>query len=207
MPALRLWRILVAVFLAVILVWSASASAALPAFAAGETDTQPSIELDTATSLNAGMLPLALPLSCTPATIETGIDCGMADMCGLDPCLCGNPDAWGACACNGTRQTAVEFEVIALDPEVASVLQLGESWWLLPNKAGETTIAVTATLPHHLPTTRNVQLYVDAPLPPPLFWCVLGLIVAALLIFTLLIIVKKKAEKRLRRITDDKADI
>ena len=44
-----------------------------------------------------------LPVECSPSSITVGVKCGMTDMCGLDPCLCGKADEYGACACNGRK--------------------------------------------------------------------------------------------------------
>ncbi|MDR0500392.1 MAG: hypothetical protein LBG97_03990 [Coriobacteriales bacterium] len=185
----------------VLLIWAISlltTTAATSAFATdkSETDILPVITLSAPTRLDVGLLPVGLPLECSPSTIQTGIDCGMEDMCGLDPCLCGNPDEWGACACNGVRQTDVELDINVVNSEVASILRLGDSWWVLPSSSGETMITVTATLPHYATSTTSVQLHVDAPLPPPVFWCVLGFIIAALLLFMITIIVKKKSRTK-----------
>ncbi len=68
----------------------------------------------------------------SPSTIEVGIDCGMADMCGLDPCLCGAVDAWGACACNGTTN---------LEPECSYELLGNGGVWTLPFGDGVLLIA------------------------------------------------------------------
>jgi hypothetical protein len=157
------------------------------------------ITLEAPASLEAGMVPVPVPLECTPRTIETGIDCGMADMCGLDPCLCGNPDAWGACACNGTRTTTVELEVLVADAAVADVVRVGDAWWLLPNGTGDTTVIVTATLPHHAAATKTLPLHVEAPFPPSVFWCAIGLAVAALLLLALVFLTRKRAQDRLAK--------
>ncbi|MCH4184850.1 MAG: hypothetical protein LKF61_05120, partial [Eggerthellaceae bacterium] len=46
---------------------------------------------------------IALPVNTDPDSIQTGVPCGMLEMCGQDPCLCGSVDSYGACACNGLQ--------------------------------------------------------------------------------------------------------
>lgn len=66
-----------------------------------------------------------LPVSCKPDSIETGIPCGMDEMCGQDPCLCGAVDDWGACACNGTRTTRPSW-ALSLDADAGETVHLVE---------------------------------------------------------------------------------
>ena len=54
------------------------------------------------TELSMGSFDVAyLPLEIDPSSAQAGISCNMDGMCGLDPCLCGEMDEWGYCACNG----------------------------------------------------------------------------------------------------------
>jgi ABC-2 type transport system permease protein len=170
-----------------------------------ETESQvgAAVILEAPANLAVSILPVALPLAYLPESIEGGIDCGMADMCGLDPCLCGNPDAWGACACNGLRKTAVQIGVVVTDPTVATVLRIGDAWWLLPLGQGSTALEVQASLPHHLPASATIELRVDTPIPPPVIWCVTGV---ALLVLVVAVVVRVVRKLNARRVHKDLLD-
>ena len=92
---------------------------------------------------------LELPVNCTPDSIEVGIDCGMVEMCGIDPCLCGAVDAYGACACNGTQQVDVSYEVTFAEGGVAKLVEWNGVQYLVPLGAGEVQATVTASLQHY----------------------------------------------------------
>ena len=123
---------------------------------------------------------LELPASCTPESIEVGIDCGMVEMCGIDPCLCGAVDAYGACACNGTRQVDVSYEVTFADGGVATLVEWRGVQYLVPLGSGDVQATVTASLQHYEDATATVTVHVTG-------WTALdvakvaGLLLAALL--------------------------
>ena len=93
-----------------------------------------------------------------PAAVEQGIDCGMPDMCGLDPCLCGAADAWGACACNGTEEVPASISYASSDPSVASVEEAFGVTWIVPHGAGDAVITVSADLPHYKSASCEVEV-------------------------------------------------
>ena len=64
-----------------------------------------------------------LPVNCSPESIRTGIPCGMTEMCGQDPCLCGSVDEWGMCACNGTEEVRPTWE-LSLDGDASGMVHL-----------------------------------------------------------------------------------
>lgn len=104
-----------------------------------------------------------IPIISNPATIEVGIPCDMDWMCGLDPCLCGTPDSWGACACNGLETIAPTYTFSSSDESVVRVITLGDQRWLVPMGTGETKITVTAHLQHYSDATSETTVVV-APL-------------------------------------------
>jgi hypothetical protein len=132
--------------------------------------------------ITLGLLPKRLDITCSPASIQTGIDCGMADMCGLDPCLCGQPDEYGACACNGTRETLPSLSLASDDTNTVRIMRFGDGWWLVPWAVGSTEVVLRAGLPHHTGTDLSVAVTVDAPLPPVALYAGILLTLLALLI-------------------------
>jgi hypothetical protein len=126
----------------------------------------PELELTVPQQVTLGLLPERLEPGLSPVSIQAGIDCGMADMCGLDPCLCGKPDAFGACACNGTREVSPQLIVTSGDSAVVMVVGLGDRHWLVPLANGETELSLAATLVHHTDASAQIPVRVDAPLPP-----------------------------------------
>lgn len=91
----------------------------------------------------------ALPVACDPESIQVGVPCGMTEMCGQDPCLCGRVDEYGACACNGTREAKPTYTVEFDTPGVAFAVELFGTTYLVPLGSGETQVTVVASLPHH----------------------------------------------------------
>lgn len=74
-----------------------------------------------------------LPASCSPESIRVGIPCGMTEMCGQDPCLCGSVDEWGMCACNGTEEVRPTW-ALSLDGDAGGMvhlLSLGERTYVV----------------------------------------------------------------------------
>lgn len=123
----------------------------LPACAAdADVDELLQLELSAAETVELSRTGvLALPVSCTPDSIEVGIDCGMVEMCGIDPCLCGAVDAYGACACNGTQQVDVSYEVTFAEGGVAKLVEWRGVQYLVPLGAGEVQATITASLQHY----------------------------------------------------------
>jgi hypothetical protein len=141
------------------------------AFAAADADvSERSLALSAPEQVTVGLLPVRLNISSSPSSTQTGLDCGMPEMCGLDPCLCGIPDAYGACACNGTETTATQLLVASADEGVARVLRMGEDYWVVPWGTGSTTITVHASLPHHTDATASIEVEVQAPFAPVLLF-------------------------------------
>ena len=91
----------------------------------------------------------ALPASTDPASIETGVPCGMTEMCGLDPCLCGATDSWGACACNGRTDTFPTYSIEADTPGVVQLVEVFGTAYMVAVGSGSTDVVVTAELAHH----------------------------------------------------------
>lgn len=91
----------------------------------------------------------ALPASTDPASIETGVPCGMTEMCGLDPCLCGATDSWGACACNGRTDTFPTYSIEADVPGVVQLVEVFGTAYVVAVGSGSTDVVVTAELAHH----------------------------------------------------------
>ena len=107
--------------------------------------------------------PVAVSAACSPGVIDVGVDCGMPDMCGIDPCLCGSADAWGGCSCNGIEQVAPTVTYESSDQGVVRVEQAFGRAWLVPAGPGEATVTVTASLKYHETTTASVPVTVTGP--------------------------------------------
>ena len=105
--------------------------------------------------------PTIVESSCTPQTVEAGISCGMADMCGLEPCLCGKSDAWGSCACNGMETLSPQVTYASSDPNVVEVCTFMGKTFLVPHSDGEATITCTGSVRHYLDGEAVVKVKVD----------------------------------------------
>lgn len=140
-------------------------------------EQQPSLEIDMPASISMARIDIvALPAQTTPASIETGIPCGMLEMCGQDPCLCGAVDPWGACACNGTQETRPTF-LLACDQEgVVGMVEAFGTTYLVSLGTGSTDAVVRAELPHHGAAEATTRVEVA----PFGFMDVLKLLAAAL---------------------------
>lgn len=103
----------------------------------------------------------ALPVQCDPQSIQVGVPCGMTEMCGQDPCLCGRVDEYGACACNGTREVSPTYTVEFDTPGVARTVELFGTTYLVPLGEGETQVTVTAHLAHHADATATATVRVQ----------------------------------------------
>ena len=102
----------------------------------------------------------ALPVQCDPQSIQVGVPCGMTEMCGQDPCLCGRVDEYGACACNGTREASPTYTVEFDTPGVARTVELFGTTYLVPLGEGETQATVTAHLAHHADAAATAMVRV-----------------------------------------------
>ena len=104
---------------------------------------------------------VALPVQCDPQSIQVGVPCGMTEMCGQDPCLCGRVDEYGACACNGTREVSPTYTVEFDTPGVACAVELFGATYLVPLGSGETQATVTAHLAHHADAAATAMVRVQ----------------------------------------------
>ena len=84
-----------------------------------------------------------------PACVEVGIDCGMPDMCGIDPCTCGSADSWGICSCNGLSNAMPDISARAKDKKIAGVSVENGTLKIRALGVGTTTVTVAAALPHY----------------------------------------------------------
>lgn len=107
--------------------------------------------------------PVALSASCSPASIQKGIDCGMDWMCGIYPCLCGSADAWGGCSCNGLEEVAPTLVWTSSDEGVVRVAQAAGSTWLVPAGPGTATVTCTASLSYHEDAAVSIAVEVGGP--------------------------------------------
>lgn len=98
-----------------------------------------------------------VPVACSPASIECGIPCGMTEMCGQDPCLCGATDEFGACACNG-RKTVCPTFTLDDDGGCVALVDFAGKQWLVPKSEGSADVVVRASLPHHVDAVTTVHV-------------------------------------------------
>jgi ABC-2 type transport system permease protein len=106
----------------------------------------------------SSLFPSLLSTDTTPESISVGIACKMTDMCGIDPCTCGKPDAWGACACAGFEDTAPTVTVVSSDPSVVEPVEAFGRTWLVPHGAGEADVTVSASLVHYQDATTTIHV-------------------------------------------------
>ena len=106
--------------------------------------------------------PMAISASTDPVSIEAGIDCGMVDMCGIEPCLCGSADAWGGCSCNGLQTLEPTISYASSDESVVRVEQAWGRTWLVPVGPGTATLSCTASLKYFEDTSFQVAVEVGA---------------------------------------------
>lgn len=95
-----------------------------------------------------------------PESIETGVDCGMPDMCGIDPCLCGSCDTWGSCSCNGLKRTVPTVTATASDPGLLSVRVNDGKVLIKGLKEGKGAVTVTASLTHYQTVSKTIAVEV-----------------------------------------------
>lgn len=120
---------------------------------------------------------LALPAQTNPESIVVGIPCGMLEMCGQDPCLCGPVDEYGSCACNGTQRVVPHYTVEFAEEGVATAVEWDGVTYLVPLSSGQVDAVVTAELPHYQSRSAHVTVYV-APFGFEDFLKVLGALLA-----------------------------
>lgn len=106
------------------------------------------------------LFPNLLAVATTPASISTGVECHMDEVCGYDPCTCGKPDAWGHCACGGFQETTPTVSILSSEPDVARVMQVFGQTWIVPVSSGTTTIQITAELVHYQSASYAFELEV-----------------------------------------------
>ena len=97
----------------------------------------------------AMLVPMDLRVECDPASVSVGVDCGMPEMCGIDPCLCGSADSWGACSCNGYQECYPGIECTSSNTDAVVVEGDGTGVRLRSVGPGTSTVSVKASMPHH----------------------------------------------------------
>lgn len=128
---------------------------------AANGDEPASLEISGSSKVQLARIDIVeLPVQTTPASIHTGIPCGMTEMCGQDPCLCGAVDEWGACACNGVTETRPSF-MLACDVEgIVGTFDLFGHTYMVALGTGATDAVVSAGLPHHQTAQMNMSIEV-----------------------------------------------
>lgn len=143
--ALSSWLVLVA------LLFQPCIATASPAGTSSDDAKTPLIVVSEVKGWLVGWSPIrTVSVATTPSSIRTGINCGMGDMCGLDPCLCGSAvDDWGVCACNGLKTTRPSVSVESKTPSVARAVNLRGHFILWPLRTGEAKLVVHGSLVHY----------------------------------------------------------
>lgn len=129
-------------------------------------------------------------LQTTPGYASLGIDCGLADMCGIDPCTCGSADEWGHCSCNGTKKTAVSYKVTVDNPKVAGVTVSGGKLLVKGLSPGSTKVTVTAQLKHYTSAAQTVTVTVGPP------WYLLWLVPLGAAAAAAIVVLRKAARRK-----------
>lgn len=102
----------------------------------------------------------ALPVSVSPSSIMTGIPCGMDEMCGLDPCLCGAVDQWGSCACNGLEETYPTVSLTCDGEGIFGVFEAFGATYVYSLGTGSAVATVHADLPHYASAEASLAVEV-----------------------------------------------
>ncbi len=142
-------------------------SGAGAAFAVGKAADPAPLSVSGAAEVRLARVDIApVPLETAPSSITTGIPCGMTDMCGQDPCLCGAVDEYGACACNGREETLPAFALAEGSEGPVRIVTLFGKAYLVPVASGEADVRVVASFPHYeaAETTLHVIVEPFAPL-------------------------------------------
>ncbi len=130
----------------------------------------------------------------SPESIETGIDCGMPDMCGIDPCTCGSADDWGRCSCNGLEERLPQVSALSGNIDVAAVSVSNGKITVKGIREGTAKIRIDASLIHHGSTSRTITVSVVPVKPAYLIWPGLAVPVTMAVLIALLYI-RRKAKK------------
>ncbi len=121
------------------------------------------------------VFPGLLEIETDPVSINVGKECSMKDLCGIDPCTCGKPDAWGHCACAGFEEVAPTVSIASSDESVASVEEFAGRSWIAPHGSGTAVITVRASLVHYKTVEYRFALTIEP------FGCIDALLIAAAL--------------------------
>ena len=89
-----------------------------------------------------------LPLEIDPSSAQAGISCNMDGMCGLDPCLCGEMDEWGYCACNGYETVYPTCQTQSSSPRLFAFVVKG-GLLLVSLGSKEASVEVNAQMLHY----------------------------------------------------------
>ena len=123
--------------------------------------TTPAASSNELTKESVGALyPSLLAVSTQPASLQTGIACHMDEYCGIDPCTCGKPDAWGHCACGGFEETRPTITIVSSNEDIVVPVEAFGVTWLVPKSAGLATITISAELIHYQGTSYTFQVEV-----------------------------------------------
>lgn len=131
-------------------------------------------------------------LSFVPQSVNVGIDCGMPEMCGLNPCTCGSADSWGSCSCNGLKTVTPDITVQMSNAGIVSAVSKDGHIKIRALKPGTTTVRITASLPHYTNAQQSIAVSV---LPIPLGWYFLASGCFATILVIGMLIAKKKIKK------------
>lgn len=149
-----------AFLLALALLFAGALVASAPVAAFADDEVQPGIAVSGPDRIELSRIDVVvLPVQTDPESIVTGVPCGMLEMCGQDPCLCGAVDEWGACACNGREDTRPTFALDCGQGSVAGVFELFGTTYLVSLGAGSTDAVIRADLPHH--ESSELRTHID----------------------------------------------
>lgn len=107
------------------------------------------------------VFPGLLDIETDPVSINVGKECSMKDLCGIDPCTCGKPDAWGHCACAGFEEVAPTLSIESSDDGVASVEEFAGRSWIVPHGTGTAVVTVRASLVHYKTVEYRFTLTIE----------------------------------------------
>ena len=152
-----------ALVLVVLLSFPSVASAAGSVSSVAGTTVEESLKLDLSRDdVSVDWIPVRfVSVTTTPSSIRVGVDCGMQDMCGLNPCLCGSAvDQWGGCACNGLRTAKPALTFTTSDSGVVRVLRIGGAYLLCPTGAGRAVVTVRGQLVNYADAESTFDVHV-----------------------------------------------
>lgn len=145
--------------LSLVIVVGVSLLTSAPALAVSR-DVPASLEISGSSTMQLARVDMVeLPVQTTPASIQTGIPCGMTEMCGQDPCLCGAVDGWGACACNGLTETRPSFMLTYSVSDIVGTFDLVGHTYVFALGTGTTDAVLYASLPHH--ETVQMDMHIE----------------------------------------------